>query len=134
MMDPLTIPGGTLMLEPREMYDKALVGVVHRGGETCALYSRQTVIELLVSEEDLTYEEAVEHYEFNVSGSIGWGYPMFLMESEEDMEIAKHGFVKDPKTPTSVICSSCKLPEGHPVHDKRGPVVIHGTVRPEKVG
>lgn len=132
-MEPVTVPDGTLMLEPRELFDRALVGVVHRGGETCALYSRATCIELLVAD-GADYESAVEHYEFNVSGSIGWGYPMFLMEPEEDMEIAKHGFVQDPKTPTSVICSSCKLPKGHPVHDKHGAVVIHGTVRPDKVG
>ena len=50
------------------------------------------------------------------------------------MEIAKHGFVQDPKVPTSLICTSCKLPQSHPVHDKHGAVVIHGTARPTKVG
>ena len=50
------------------------------------------------------------------------------------VEIAKHGFAQDPKTPTSVICSSCHLPKSHPVHDMHGAVVIHGTARPAKVG
>lgn len=50
------------------------------------------------------------------------------------VEIAKHGFVQDPKVPTSVVCSSCKLVRDHPVHDKHGAVVIHGTAHPNKIG
>lgn len=50
------------------------------------------------------------------------------------MEIAKHGFVQDPKVATSLLCSSCKLPKGHPVHDQHGALVMRGTATPTKIG
>jgi len=48
------------------------------------------------------------------------------------VEIANHAFAPDPQTPKSVVCSVCKLVKDHQIH--RQSQVIHGTVRPTKVG
>jgi hypothetical protein len=62
--------------------DDALIGYVegwHPNGErfTLALYDRERCIELLIAE-GMTYEEAEEHFEFNVSGAYaGPGTPTF---------------------------------------------------------
>lgn len=99
MDEPDIAPDGTMMLEPRELYDAAYLGYVHQGGITIAVYSMARTIELIyeanledirtrtvwqVSEtqtlEELAYSDAVEHYHFNVSGSIGVGFPVFQVE------------------------------------------------------
>ena len=86
-MDDDIAPDGTYLLEPRDMFDKAFIGVANQGGIYYAVYSRTRCIELLVEEmltdkapdepEDDAYTDAVDHYEFNVSGSIGVGFPVF---------------------------------------------------------
>lgn len=76
----IQVPDGTMVLEPRDTFDPAIVGVVHQGGVTMAVYSREKTIDRLVDHEGLTYDDAVEHYDFNVSGSIGVGYPVFLID------------------------------------------------------
>lgn len=81
--DDANLPEDVLLLEPRSTFDRALVGFAHQGGTQMAVYSRQAVLEALVMEEEMELEEAVEHYEYNVSGSIGLGYPVFLVEPDE---------------------------------------------------
>ena len=76
------VPDGTLVLEPRELFDPALVGVAHQAGVTIAVYSRSKVIEALISD-DMTEIDAIEHYEFNVSGTIGVGHPVFMLDEED---------------------------------------------------
>ena len=72
-----------LLLEPREVFDRCLVGVVQadhsddhwpRTGHThlIAVYDRTLCIEALV-EDGLDPEDAYEHFEFNVQG--GWMGP-----------------------------------------------------------
>lgn len=83
-----------LLLEPRDVYDPCLVGVVERFNDTFALYDRQKVIEAIMAssegdEEDEDYDartSAMEHYQFNIVGGwVGSGTPAFLIENEEDM-------------------------------------------------
>jgi hypothetical protein len=103
MSEPDIAPDGTMMLEPRDMYDKAYLGHVFQGGMTYAVYSAAKCIELIYEEtleelrkdpdptvldegetlEQVAYTQAVEHFDFNVSGSIGVGFPVF----QEDREI-----------------------------------------------
>lgn len=75
-------PDGYLVLEPRSLFDPCLIGVAHRGGEFVAVYSRKLVIQALI-DDGLDVTDALEHYEYNVSGSLGWGYPMFMLEDDE---------------------------------------------------
>jgi hypothetical protein len=75
------IPDGTLLLEPRDLFDPCLLGAAHRGGEYLAVYSQRCVLDALVAD-GLTEEDALDHYGFNVSGSIGWGFPVFLLDRD----------------------------------------------------
>ncbi len=82
------IPEDVLLLEPRSLYDQALVGFAHQGGIKMAVYDRQAVIEAIATDvmdddddEDAS-TSAIEHYEFNVSGSIGLGYPVFMLNED----------------------------------------------------
>lgn len=59
-------------------FEDALLGYVERIGQpTIALYDRDKCIEILQAE-GLTYEEAQEHFEFNVIGAyVGEYTPAF---------------------------------------------------------
>ena len=76
-----------LLLKPREDYDDAIIGVIHQGGFRAALYSRAKCIEIneRFAREDAPDKEdpegeAIEMYDFNTSGSMGNGYPWFLLD------------------------------------------------------
>jgi hypothetical protein len=81
---------GVLLLEPRELFDDALVGLIHQGGSVVALYSRAKCIELLEKDardngpkDEEHYDPetaAIEMYDFNTSGSMGRDFPWFLMD------------------------------------------------------
>lgn len=76
-----------LLMEPRERFDKCLVGVCRRFNNTFALYSYSRVIEVLAEdsdpEDDDPYTSAMEFFEFNVVGGwLGEGTPGFLVEEE----------------------------------------------------
>jgi hypothetical protein len=61
-------------------FERAIVGVASR----CAMkhvvvYDRAKCIDILVERDGLSYEEAVEHFDFNVAGSyVGERTPLFL--------------------------------------------------------
>ena len=68
-----------LFLEPREIYDKAIVGVVERINLTAFCYDTQEILDILNRDHDLTPEEALEYFEFNIRGSyVGEHSPVFL--------------------------------------------------------
>tara|TARA_R110000824_G_scaffold94837_2_gene228511 strand:+ start:566 stop:820 length:255 start_codon:yes stop_codon:yes gene_type:complete len=69
-----------LLLEPREQFDEALVGYVNRfGQETIACYDYDLVMEALQTHQDMSYEEAVEWYHFNMIGAwAGERTPCFI--------------------------------------------------------
>lgn len=85
---------GLLVLEPRSMYDKCIVGVVRRFNDTFVLYDETCIIEQIVAENpddpSVPYEDqdaharAWEHYEFNIVGGwVGESTPGFLIRPEE---------------------------------------------------
>ena len=68
-----------MMLEPREIYDEAIVGVVERINLTAFCYDTQEILDILNRDHDLTPEEALEYFEFNIRGSyVGEHSPVFL--------------------------------------------------------
>ena len=71
-----------MMLEPREFFDEAIVGVVERINLTAFCYDTQKVLEIVekrVYGEGCSPEEAIEHFEFNIRGSyVGEHSPLFL--------------------------------------------------------
>jgi len=67
-----------LFLDPAKDFDCGIVGVAERiGMELVVVYDRDKILEQL--RKDLTPEEAVEYFEFNVLGSyLGEKTPVFL--------------------------------------------------------
>lgn len=65
-------------------FDDALVGVVTRCGQpTLACYDAEKCIEVLMKRDGMTYEGAVEFFEFNTEGAwVGPHTPVFLHRIE----------------------------------------------------
>jgi len=60
-------------------FDEAVVGVVERIGMTAICYDKDKIIEILIKEGDMTYEEALEYFYFNIQGAwVGEHTPVFL--------------------------------------------------------
>ncbi len=52
-------------LEPWEVYDAAVVGIVERNGERFLVYDREAVIRQTMAADGMSYEDAAEWHEFN---------------------------------------------------------------------
>jgi hypothetical protein len=65
-------------------FKTALVGVVRRVGQpTLACYDAELCIQILA--EDMSHEEAQEHFDFNVAGAwVGIHTPVFLYKPESE--------------------------------------------------
>lgn len=67
--DCLTLPG----------HDNAIIGIVSQTISKHVLYHIPTILENLVNE-GMEWEEALEHFDYNMRGSSqGDSYPMFLV-------------------------------------------------------
>ena len=68
-------------------FDSAIVGVVRQFGRPpIACYDYNKIIEIIRSSGDISYEEAVEHFEFNIIGAyVGDDTPCFI-EKVEDLD------------------------------------------------
>ena len=67
-----------LLLEPREQYDKCIVGVTYYGDKF--VYDANLVIQSLITDQEMTEEEALDWFEYNVIGSyMGDGTPIFIV-------------------------------------------------------
>lgn len=73
-----------LVIEPRELFDKAIVGFVERcGQEQIACYSYDKIIDLLI-EDGCTELEALDHFHYNIGGAWhGDRTPCFLHGVED---------------------------------------------------
>lgn len=67
--DPTTVPEDALLFEPRETYDKGLLGSIVAGGKRVALYSRAKIIDALIIDNDWGDAEAEEWVDFNTTGA-----------------------------------------------------------------
>jgi hypothetical protein len=67
-----------LVMEP-DYLDAAIVGVVRRIGLEAVCYNTDKVIELLMEHDKMSYEEALEYFEYNMIGAwVGEHTPVFL--------------------------------------------------------
>lgn len=58
----------------------ALIGYLDHWGHTIALYDRDKCIEILMEQLDCDYDDAVEYFDFNVSGAyMGDRTPAFAV-------------------------------------------------------
>jgi len=78
-MAEILIDDGMILLEPRALLDKAIIG---REGD-CLVYSYEILIEAYMSE-GATYEDAVDHIEFNIIGFYMEGWPIIKDDIHED--------------------------------------------------
>jgi len=60
--------------------DDAFVGVGSAfGGTTCAVYDKDKVIEILMTRDGMTHDEAWEFFDFNIAGAyVGEATPIFV--------------------------------------------------------
>lgn len=62
-------------------FDEAILGVVQRMDTFAVCYDQDKVIEILMR--DMTEEEAIEYFEFNIAGAwLGENTPFFLKRME----------------------------------------------------
>jgi hypothetical protein len=67
-----------LVMEP-SYFDAAILGVVTRIGLEAVCYDKAKVIRYIMGHDKMSYEEALEYFEFNVIGSwVGEHTPVFL--------------------------------------------------------
>ena len=67
-------------------FNDAIMGIVQRcGQDDVVLYDTDTVIEGLMNGDGMSYEEAVEYFEFNILGAwMGEGTPAFFSKASFD--------------------------------------------------
>ena len=62
-----------------EGFDEAIAGVVWDGERTRVVYDTELILELLMGRSEMSYEEAVEYFDFNIAGShMGEYTPLYL--------------------------------------------------------
>jgi hypothetical protein len=80
-----------VVLEPREHYDIAIIGVLD-GSEKCVydaervvqitsekcVYDAERVVQITAEIHGLDYEEAMEWFDYNIAGSKGENYPEYV--------------------------------------------------------
>lgn len=66
-------------------FEEAFLGVAERCGQpTLAVYDADICVEILVRRDHMSYDDAMEFFEFNVLGSwCGEGTPLFLWSKRE---------------------------------------------------
>jgi hypothetical protein len=67
-----------LVMDP-EYLDKAIIGVASRIGLEAVCYDKDKVITLIMGHDGMTYEDALEYFEYNMKGAwVGEHTPVFL--------------------------------------------------------
>ena len=62
-----------------EGFDEAIAGTIWDGERTRVVYDTELILELLMGRSEMTYEEAVEYFDFNIAGSYMGEYtPLYL--------------------------------------------------------
>jgi hypothetical protein len=63
-------------------FEEALVGFGYRFSHPVAIYDYNRCIEVLMNRDGMTDEEAIEFFDFNVSGAyVGESTPVFIMHN-----------------------------------------------------
>ena len=64
-------------------FDDAVIGIVY-GVQPKAVYSVRKIVDILMK--DMSYEDAVEHFEYNIAGSyVGEKTPLYIYDIQEDV-------------------------------------------------
>lgn len=66
-------------------FEEALVGFGYQHTKVIAIYDYNKCVEVLMTRDDMTEEEAIEHMDYNVVGSyVGEYTPIFLQKELAD--------------------------------------------------
>ena len=68
-----------LQMEPREFYDFAILG--YDPSRDRFIYDEDRVIDILITKEEMSIEDAIEYYEFNINGSQGANFPIYIVSA-----------------------------------------------------
>ena len=77
------LDGSELLFMDPEHFDEAIIGVATNSvGMMAVAYSEPKIIELLVRHDQMTPDDAMEHYQFNILGAyVGENTPVFIDDS-----------------------------------------------------
>jgi|TARA_R110000764_G_scaffold203152_1_gene288390 hypothetical protein len=66
-------------------FDDAIIGIGHRCGQpSLMVYDKAKVIDILMERDEMSHEQALEFYSFNIEGAwVGEGTPMWLDRFED---------------------------------------------------
>lgn len=70
-------------------FDEAFIGLSRRTGQPMlAVYSYDKMVALLISRDEMTYDDAVDYIEFNCLGAwVGEQTPVIVQNPFDDMEL-----------------------------------------------
>ena len=72
---------GLVLLEPRDTYDRAIVGVASKSGEVFVVYSNRQIVEALMETEGWSEDDSTEWLLYNVLGvQAGDKTPAFIAD------------------------------------------------------
>jgi len=68
--------------------DDALIGICHQFGRPAvAAYDYEKLIDILMERDGMSYEEAVEFFEFNISGAwVGENTPVYIERISDEFD------------------------------------------------
>jgi hypothetical protein len=75
-----------ILLEPREVYDQAVVGITLSGK---AIYDARELVRLTVKHDAMPWPEAVEWHRYNTFTSFPAGNPLFVNEPSAYEDVAE---------------------------------------------
>jgi hypothetical protein len=77
-----------MFLEPREVFDSAIIGLAHRvDGLHVIAYDSERIVRALMDKHGLNESDARDWYEFNTAGAyVGTGTPVFIQLCEPTLK------------------------------------------------
>ena len=66
-----------LILEPHETYHKALLG--YQSDLDCLIYNEDKIIDILITQDNMDLNDAIEFFEYNIRGSHGENHPIYAV-------------------------------------------------------
>jgi hypothetical protein len=68
-----------LRMEPSNYYDVAIIG--YEANKDRLIYDEDKIIDILITKEEMSIEDAIEYYEFNINGSQGANFPIYIVSA-----------------------------------------------------
>ena len=66
-------------------FDAAVIGITF-GANMIAVYSVQACLDILMEEDEMSFTDALEYFEFNMAGAyVGEKTPIFVYDIQEDV-------------------------------------------------